>query len=446
MYNDELRELKVLCRNKSLTNKYLSLDSISRYDVYIVIDKYDQSYSMTPMCFLINGAKVSLIDASIQEIEELGFADKHIDGTCLMKINFYDEDENDTILPISEEIKSIIYDAIYDTETESIFLYGSNIDGLTSVMYTDQETNKLNTKVKRAINKILVKLIALNLDDNRTFTNNMEDRVCAYYGIAKKMIMESESSLIYFYDENNTDKLIGKFIPTNIYLNFLGGFIVYSKENEELVDRVVNHVLNRSKNYSVFIDICNGSIFIRKPKEIKEDVIVEYKDDIVVLPKICPNTLTQIVMSTDRNCYMTCDLSDIDGYNISDIKRDVDRLNNATQLNKYCIPVVMKSSDNDYLIIGKAFNYSPYIPETSSIKEWGFKIQWSMFWMMYGDNDENILKEVADSASVDSVIFKANVKLLVDKDGNRSEYSGINNLEFLGDENSTLIAIIIDFL
>ena len=430
------KRLNLLCRK----SKNLPFESALGYNICITAKLYDQNYNMISKHFLIKYATVSEINATKQEIEALGPTDKRIDDIFLMSIEYYDE--NDVTLSLSEELRGIIYDIVYDSETNTIFLYGSNMDKLISVQYTDKDTTKSNTKVERVVNKILTKQITLNLKNENAFSNDENNTVCPYYGIAKMLIEESKTPLIYCYDENGRDVLIGKFVPIYMYLTFMKGFIIYRKEDEELVDRVDNNILSRSKNYEVLMDTCGNSIFIRKPKEIKENIVIEHKDDIVVLPKIHPNTLTKIIMSTNQYHYLTCDLSYIDNYNISDIKADIDTLNDTTQQNKYCLPIVMKLSDGDYVIMGKAFSYSPYIPETPSIKEWGIKIQCAMFWMMFGDNDENLLKEVINDFSGDERKFEADVKLLVDKDGN---HSGINNLGFLENDSDTLTAFIIEF-
>ena len=157
------KRLNLLCRK----SKNLPFESALGYNICITAKLYDQNYNMISKHFLIKYATVSEINATKQEIEALGPTDKRIDDIFLMSIEYYDE--NDVTLSLSEELRGIIYDIVYDSETNTIFLYGSNMDKLISVQYTDKDTTKSNTKVERVVNKILTKQITLNLKNENAF-------------------------------------------------------------------------------------------------------------------------------------------------------------------------------------------------------------------------------------------------------------------------------------
>ena len=131
------KRLNLLCRK----SKNLPFESALGYNICITAKLYDQNYNMISKHFLIKYATVSEINATKQEIEALGPTDKRIDDIFLMSIEYYDE--NDVTLSLSEELRGIIYDIVYDSETNTIFLYGSNMDKLISVPLEVLQINQI---------------------------------------------------------------------------------------------------------------------------------------------------------------------------------------------------------------------------------------------------------------------------------------------------------------
>lgn len=432
--NAVTKELKVLCKS----TKSITLDENLYFCVCVTIELYDKDYNLSVKHFSMNDVHPYIFNATEKEIEELEVGDKCTDGAFIMKIE-YDDETNNTI-PLFEEFRGIIYDVYYDEYTHTIFLYGSNIDGLSSVIYTSDEITKSNAKIKRAINKVQIKPVTLNLQEKCIRANYGYADDSPYRGMIKEMIDSSIVPYIYCYDEDGHDVLLGVFVINALMANHVSGNIIYMKTDSGSVDRAAN-ILNDSGNYQIVADESSSSIFIRKRKEGKSYPLIEYNNESIAWPKLTTNETIKIIMGANRHYYLTCNLSSIDGYDINDIVRDADIFNDITHITGKCLPVVMRATSDTYYIIGKAITYAPYTSDTLVVNEYGIQIQCVIFTGLKFGYNGKLLESVINNFVDDEGFIKGRTKLLV---GEKFINQAVNGLNITKD-NDNVIAIVLDF-